>query len=195
LYEELEAKYLSDKKAHKNTPAFDGAGGDTIPEPIKFPSVIDIDRPSQLDEDLMKMKLELNQSYELFQKLGDRFESINFSSLKSRIKDLNVTKQNNVSGKAAAEELKKLFEKKYMENRLDELTTEAAASFRMHPGEFGDIPEISEFFKTCNQLENGLEKINRQRKKTSNLSNRIMLASESSLDRIDVIRKELDKKK
>jgi len=141
-----------------------------------------------LDDDVQKMQLELKQSYELFQGIGEKFESVNFTGLKNRIRDLNLNDSNNQMGKATTQELQKMFDQRFLQNRLDKLTTDATQGFRRHPGEFGDIPELSTFFRACTQLERGLDALRQQRRRNSELEKRLCWATEIAYDSMDEIR-------
>ncbi|KAH8383435.1 hypothetical protein KR009_008604 [Drosophila setifemur] len=141
-----------------------------------------------IDDDLQKMKLELKQSYELFQGIGEKFESVNFTGLKNRIRDLHLTESNSEMGKMTTMELQKMFDTRFTQNRLDKLTTDATQGFRRHPGEFGDIPELSTFFQACTQLEHGLDALRHQRQRNSDLEKRLCWATEIAYDRMDEIR-------
>ncbi|XP_022211461.1 uncharacterized protein LOC111066849 [Drosophila obscura] len=141
-----------------------------------------------IDGDLQKMQVELKQSYELFQGIGEKFESINFSGLKSRIRDLHLNSSTNEVGKVATDELHKMFEAHYVKNNLDKLTTDVSEGFRRHPGEFGDIPELSTFFQACTQLEHGLDALKQQRRRSNELEKRLCWATEIAYDRMDEIR-------
>ncbi|XP_018803075.1 PREDICTED: uncharacterized protein LOC108977696 [Bactrocera latifrons] len=138
-----------------------------------------------IDTDLQKMRYDLQQSYELFQTMGERFQSINFSSLKNRIKDMNLSKQDRTA--KLNEEMKDVLEKHYNNNTLNSLTAEMGEKFQNHPGEFGNIPELSEFFQTCSQLQHGLEQLKRQRNSVSEMTKRLSNATEASFTRIDHI--------
>lgn len=131
----------------------------------------------------------LNESYELFQTIGERFENINFGCLKSRIKDLHLTDKTNENIKNIVRDLKNSFDQKYLDNRLVDLTKEVGTKFRRHPGEFGDIPELSEFFKACTQLQHGLEKLKTQRNEVQDITKRMGHLIEMSYDRISEIQK------
>ncbi|KAI8046829.1 uncharacterized protein LOC128266218 [Drosophila gunungcola] len=141
-----------------------------------------------IDDDVQRMQMELKQSYELFQSIGEKFESVNFSGLKSRIRDLHLNDSNNELGKATTQELQKMFDQRYLQNRLDKLATDATQGFRRHPGEFGDIPELSTFFQACTQLEHGLDALRQQRRRNSDLEKRLCWATEIAYDRMDEIR-------
>ncbi|XP_016951605.1 uncharacterized protein LOC108025584 [Drosophila biarmipes] len=141
-----------------------------------------------LDDDVQKMQLELKKSYELFQGIGEKFESVNFTGLKNRIRDLHLNESNNDLGKATTAELQKMFDQRFLQNRLDKLTTDATMGFRRHPGEFGDIPELSTFFQACTQLERGLDALRQQRRRNSDLEKRLCWATEIAYDRMDEIR-------
>ncbi|XP_017868668.1 PREDICTED: uncharacterized protein LOC108617386 [Drosophila arizonae] len=141
-----------------------------------------------IDEDMQKMQLELGQSYQLFQGIGEKFESINFGSLKSRIRDLRMNNMANDLGKVTTSELQKMFESSFLQNRLDKLTKNVGEDFRQHPGEFGDIPELSNFFQACTQLEHGLDKLKQQRQRTNELEQRLCWATEIAYDRMEEIR-------
>ncbi|XP_050322353.1 uncharacterized protein LOC126754438 [Bactrocera neohumeralis] len=138
-----------------------------------------------IDTDLQKMRYDLQQSYELFQTMGERFQAINFSSLKNRIKDMNLSKQDRTA--KLNEEMKDILEKHYNNNSLNSLTAEMGEKFQNHPGEFGNIPELSEFFQTCSQLQHGLEQLKRQRNSISEMTKRLSNATEASYTRIDHI--------
>nr|XP_014086709.1 uncharacterized protein LOC106615150 [Bactrocera oleae] len=140
---------------------------------------------ASIDTDLQKMRYDLQQSYELFQAMGERFQAINFSSLKNRIKDMNLSKQDGTA--KLKEEMKDVLEKHYNNNTLNSLTAEMAEKFQNHPGEFGNIPELSEFFQTCSQLQHGLEQLKRQRNSVSEMTKRLSNATEASYARIDHI--------
>ncbi|KAH8374776.1 uncharacterized protein LOC110188105 [Drosophila serrata] len=141
-----------------------------------------------IDDDLQKMQLELKQSYELFQGIGEKFESVNFSGLNTRIRDLHLNETNNELGKVTTHELKTMFDTRFQQNRLDKLTSDAKQGFSRHPGEFGDIPELSTFFKACTQLERGLDALRQQRLRNSELEKRMCWATEIAYDRMDEIR-------
>ncbi|XP_017005034.2 uncharacterized protein [Drosophila takahashii] len=141
-----------------------------------------------IDDDVQKMQLELKKSYELFQGIGEKFESVSFTGLKNRIRDLHLNDSNNEMGKATTAELQKMFDQRYLQNRLDKITTDATQGFRRHPGEFGDIPELSTFFQACTQLEHGLDALRQQRRRNSELEKRLCWATEIAYDRMDEIR-------
>ncbi|XP_064552802.1 uncharacterized protein LOC135438410 [Drosophila montana] len=141
-----------------------------------------------IDEDMQKMQLELGKSYELFQGIGEKFEAINFGGLKSRIRNLNLNNMPSDLGKITTNELQKMFESRFVQNRLDKLTANVADDFRRHPGEFGDIPELSKFFQACAQLEHGLDTLKQQRKRTNELEKRMCWATEIAYDRMEEIR-------
>ncbi|KAH8288455.1 hypothetical protein KR054_002911 [Drosophila jambulina] len=141
-----------------------------------------------IDADLQKMQLELKQSYDLFQGIGEKFESVNFSGLKNRIRDLHLNDTNNDLGKVTTHELKTMFDTRFQQNRLDKLTADATQGFSRHPGEFGDIPELSTFFQACTQLERGLDALRQQRLRNSELEKRLCWATEIAYDRMDEIR-------
>ncbi|XP_039495531.1 uncharacterized protein LOC120454368 [Drosophila santomea] len=141
-----------------------------------------------IDDDVRKMQLELKQSYELFQGIGEKLESVSFTGLKDRIRDLHLNDSNNELGKATTQELQKMFDQRFLQNRLDKLTTDATQGFRRHPGEFGDIPELSTFFQACTQLERGLDALRQQRRRNSELEKRLCWATEIAYDRMDEIR-------
>ncbi|XP_023163718.1 uncharacterized protein LOC111594590 [Drosophila hydei] len=141
-----------------------------------------------IDEDMQKMQLELAQSYQLFQGIGEKFDSINFGSLKSRIHNLRINNMTNEMGKVTTSELQKMFESSFLQNRLDKLTKNVSEDFRQHPGEFGDIPELSNFFQACTQLEHGLDTLKQQRQRTNELEQRLCWATEIAYDRMEEIR-------
>ena len=157
----------------------------------KFAGYMEAPGAKSLDDDVQKMKVELMKSYEMFQKIGEKLETINFGSLKTRIRDLHLSNANSEAGKMTANELESIFNSSVSEKNLGKLTTDMAQKFRKHPGEFGDIPEVSEFFKACTQLEHGLEQTKRQRIEANDLEKRMMWASENSYKRIDEIRSSL----
>jgi len=64
----------------------------------------------------------------------------------------------------------------------------ATQGFRRHPGEFGDIPELSTFFRACTQLERGLDALHQQRRRNSELEKRLCWATEIAYDSMDEIR-------
>lgn len=144
-----------------------------------------------IDDEMQKINLDLNHSYQLFQTIADRFESINFGCLKSRIKDVHLEGKNN-DIKVIVNDLKNTFDQKYVDNRLSELTQEMAGKFRRHPGEFGDIPELSEFFKVCTQFQHGLEKLKRQRNDVQDITKRMTHIIEISCDRVTELQKKLE---
>ncbi|XP_033166966.1 uncharacterized protein LOC117145428 [Drosophila mauritiana] len=141
-----------------------------------------------IDDDVRKMQLELKQSYELFQGIGEKLESVSFTGLKDRIRDLHLNESNNELGKATTAELQMMFDQRFLQNRLDKLSTDATQGFRRHPGEFGDIPELSTFFQACTQLERGLDALRQQRRRNSELEKRLCWATEIAYDRMDEIR-------
>ncbi|XP_017084435.2 uncharacterized protein LOC108116868 [Drosophila eugracilis] len=157
-------------------------------DPTSRAEFMDSQAAKSLDDDVQKMQLELKQSYELFQGIGEKFESVNFSGLKNRIRDLHLSDSNNEMGKATTQELHKMFDQRYLQNRLDKLTTDATQGFRRHPGEFGDIPELSTFFQACTQLEHGLDALRQQRRRNSELEKRLCWATEIAYDRMEEIR-------
>ncbi|XP_034485254.1 uncharacterized protein LOC117790085 [Drosophila innubila] len=140
-----------------------------------------------MDEDLQKMQMELGQSYKLFQDIGQKLESINFSCLKTRIRDLHLNNNNDLD-KITTMQLKKSFESSYLQNHLGKITKDVSENFRRHPGEFGDIPELSSFFKACAQLEHGLDALKQQRKSSSELEKRLCWATEIAYNRMHEIR-------
>ncbi|XP_075147218.1 uncharacterized protein LOC142221383 [Haematobia irritans] len=142
-----------------------------------------------IDEDFQRMNLNLKNSYELFQSIGGHLENINFCSLKSRIKDLNLNDKTNESLKQIAKDLKNTFDQKFIDNRVNDLTKEVGIKFRKHPGEFGDIPELSEFFRACTQLQHGLETLKRHRNEIQDITRRVTHVVEKSCDRSKEIQK------
>lgn len=140
-----------------------------------------------MDEDLQKMQMELGNSYKLFQSIGEKLESINFSCLKTRIRDLHLSNNNDLD-KITTMQLKKSFESSYLQDHLEKITTDVSGDFRRHPGEFGDIPELSIFFKACAQLEHGLDSLKQQRKCSSDLEKRLCWATEIAYSRMQEIR-------
>ncbi|XP_073814408.1 uncharacterized protein [Musca autumnalis] len=144
-----------------------------------------------IDEDLQRMNINLKESYQLFQTIGDRFENINFACLKSRIRDMHLDDKNS-DIKSIVHDLKNTFDQKYVDNRLGDLTKEMGSKFRRHPGEFGDIPELSEFFKACTQLQHGLEKLKRQRNDVQDITKRMSHIIESSCNRVNELQKQLE---
>ncbi|KAM7362855.1 uncharacterized protein ACRADG_000002 [Cochliomyia hominivorax] len=148
-----------------------------------------------IDDDIKKMQYQLDESCKIFQSIGERFENINFNCLKNRIKDLHLNERTTDSIKTIVSDLKNSFEEKYLENRLNDLTKDVTKKFRNHPGEFGDIPEISEFFQTCTKLEQGLEKLRKQRDDCLYLQKRMARIAEVSYDRINDIQQNVNKDK
>lgn len=144
-----------------------------------------------MDEDLQQMQIELGKSYDLFQKISTKFESIDFGTLHKRIENLHLTESSNDLSKAATDQLKQMFDTSFLKNRLGKLTTEVRDGFRRHPGEFADIPELSNFFQACSQLEHGLETLKKQRKRSNELEDRISLATEMAYNRMEEIRNSL----
>ncbi|KAH8318654.1 hypothetical protein KR074_000423 [Drosophila pseudoananassae] len=162
---------------------------ETLPKDPKFRSdFMESQAAKSIDDDLQKMQLELKKSYELFQGIGEKFESVNFTGLKNRIRDLHLNDSNNEMGKMTTMELQKMFDTRFQQNRLDKLTSDATEGFRRHPGEFGDIPELSTFFQACSQLERGLDTLRQQRQRNSELEKRMCWATEIAYDRMDEIR-------
>uniref|UniRef100_A0A1I8P3D6 Uncharacterized protein n=1 Tax=Stomoxys calcitrans TaxID=35570 RepID=A0A1I8P3D6_STOCA len=147
---------------------------------------------STIDNDLVNMHLNLKKSYELFQTIGDRLESINFCCLKSRIKDLHINDKSDESIKEIVDDFKKRYDQKRMEARLIDLTKKVGTKFRKHPGEFGDIPELSEFFRACTQLQHGLEKLKKQRNEIQDITRRMNHVVEMSYDRVNEIQQKLE---
>lgn len=144
-----------------------------------------------VDEDLQKMQIELGKSYELFQNISNKFESIDFGTLHKRIENLHLSESSNDLNKAATDQLKQMFESSFLKNRLGKLTTEVSDGFRRHPGEFADIPELSNFFQACAQLEHGLETLKKQRKRSGELEERVSWATEIAYNRMEEIRNSL----
>lgn len=192
-----EDKFKDTEKPHKN-PDSSAAGGDAD----NFGEYITIRKSAEtsmrshhgltephcsrtIDEDLQKMHVNLKESYDLFQTIGERFENINFGCLKSRIKDLHLNENNNDTIKTIVNDLKNSFDQRYMDNRLSDLTKEVSCKFRKHPGEFGDIPELSEFFRACAQLQHGLERLKKERRSVQDLTMRMNQVAEQSYSRID----------
>ncbi|KAH8273084.1 hypothetical protein KR018_000238 [Drosophila ironensis] len=162
---------------------------DTLPKDPKFRAdFMESQAAKSIDDDLQKMQLELKQSYELFQGIGEKFDSVNFTGLKNRIRDLHLSDSNNEMGKLTTQELQTMFNTRFAQNRLDKLTADASQGFRRHPGEFGDIPELSTFFQACAQLEHGLGALRQQRQRNSELEKRLCWATEIAYDRMDEIR-------
>lgn len=143
------------------------------------------------NQDLQDMQIELGKSYELFQKISHKFESIDFGNLHKRIENLHLSESSNDLNKAATDQLKGMFESSFLKNRLGKLTTEVSDGFRRHPGEFGDIPELSNFFQACAQLEHGLETLKKQRKRSRELEDRVNWATEIAYNRMEEIRNSL----
>ncbi|XP_065354421.1 uncharacterized protein LOC135948898 [Calliphora vicina] len=154
-------------------------------------SVLDTSNINTIDDDIHKMQYQLDESCKLFQTIGERFENINFGCLKNRIKDLHLNERSSDSLKTIVNDLKHSFDEKYMENRLNDLTIEVTSKFRDHPGEFGDIPEISEFFRTCTKLEQGVEKLRKQRDDCMFLQKRMTRVAEASYERVNDIQKKI----
>ncbi|XP_055848645.1 uncharacterized protein LOC129913806 [Episyrphus balteatus] len=145
----------------------------------------DTTTPYSIDEGIQKIRSELKESCQLFQTAGEAFESINFNSLKHRIRDLHLT--------ASQSEMDVVMEEKNVDQKLNKLTNIMGYKFRQHPGEFGDIPELSSFFKACSQLQHGLEKLKRHRCEMDELGNQTNLATNESRQRIEEIQKILKK--
>ncbi|XP_037824309.1 uncharacterized protein LOC119612571 [Lucilia sericata] len=154
-------------------------------------AILDNTNIGSINGDIQKMQYDLDECCKLFQNIGGRFESINFGCLKNRIKDLHLNERSSDSLKTIVDDLKHSFDEKYMENRLNELTKEVTTKFRNHPGEFGDIPEISEFFRTCTKLEQGLEKLRRQRDDCMFLQKRMARVAEASYERVNDIQQQI----
>ncbi|EDV93252.1 uncharacterized protein LOC6563805 [Drosophila grimshawi] len=159
----------------------------------QIPSADFLDSQSahSMDEEMKKMQLELAKSYELFQSIGEKFEAINFGALKTRIRDLHL---NNEMGKASTIELQKTLDASFVQNRMETLATSVSEDFRRHPGEFGDIPELSTFFQTCAQLEHGLDTLKRQRTRSTDLEKRLCWATEIAYNRMEEIRNSVGNK-
>lgn len=143
------------------------------------------------NQDLQDMQIELGKSYELFQRISNKFESIDFGNLHKRIENLHLSESKNDLNKAATGQLKEMFETSFLKNRLGKLTTEVSDGFRRHPGEFADIPELSNFFQACAQLEHGLEALKKQRKRSRELEERVNWATEIAYNRMEEIRNSL----
>ncbi|KAI8119843.1 hypothetical protein FF38_14141 [Lucilia cuprina] len=154
-------------------------------------AILDNSNISSITDDIHKMQYEFDSCCKLFQNIGERFENINFGCLKNRIKDLHLNERSSDSLKSIVDDLKHSFDEKYMENRLNELTKEVSTKFRNHPGEFGDIPEISEFFRTCTKLDQGLEKLRRQRDDCMFLQKRMARVAEASYERVNYIQQQI----
>uniref|UniRef100_A0A1A9WS41 Uncharacterized protein n=1 Tax=Glossina brevipalpis TaxID=37001 RepID=A0A1A9WS41_9MUSC len=151
-------------------------------------------RFNNIDDDLNNMCLDLMRSYELFQNVGGRFESFNFSGLSDRIKDLNLSGSTNEALKATVDDLRRTFDEDYKRNRSNEMTQSATSKFNKHAGEFADIPEVGEFFRACSHLERGLEQLKKQRTDVNDLTKRMTSAINISYGRIDEIQKKLKEK-
>lgn len=147
-------------------------------------SILDACNTSTIDDEIQKMHTKLEESSKLFQEIGERFENINFNCLKSRIRDLHLNDRSNSVIKDVFDDLKNSFDAKYKQNRLENLTKEVTAKFREHPGEFGNIPELSTFFKTCTQLQQGLEKLQKLKDSCQNLERKMFRVAEASYDRV-----------
>lgn len=138
-----------------------------------------------IDADLHKMRACLDESYELFQKVGDRFENINFGCLLNRIKDLSlINSATDNETKAAVEGLRATFDASFERNKIEELTKNVQSVFTNHPGEFGDIPELTEYYRTCSQLQRGLENLRQHRNSVLDLGDRMTQVADSSFRRI-----------
>lgn len=144
-----------------------------------------------IDDDLQQMQMELGKSYELFQNISTKFESIDFGNLHKRIENLHLSESSNDLSKAATDQLKQMFDTSFLKNRLGNLTTDVRDGFRRHPGEFADIPELSNFFQACSQLEHGLETLKKHRKRSNALEDRVSLATELAYNRMEEIRNSL----
>ena len=157
-------------------------------------SIFDTYNTSNMDDDIQKMYSSLEESSKFFRNIGERFENINFSRLKSNIKDLHLNERSNSDViKVVVDDLKNSFDEKFKQNRLEDLTKEVTTKFREHPGEFGNIPELSEFFKTCAQLQQGLEKLQKIKDNCQNLERRMFRAAEASYDRVSDIQSKITK--
>lgn len=157
-------------------------------------ALLDSSNINNINDDIQKIQYNLDESCKQFQTIGERFENINFGCLKNRIKDLHLNDRNAESIKTIVNDLKHSFDEKYMENRLNDLTKDVTTKFRNHPGEFGDIPEISEFFRTCTKLEQSMEKLRRQRDDCLLLQKRMARVAEASYERINDIQQIITKK-
>ena len=145
------------------------------------------------DAELKSMQLSLQESYELFQNISNKFDSVNFGGLKSRIKDLNLSKRTSGAGFTSSScDLNNVLEPNFVQNQLGRLTNEMGGKFKNHPGEFGDIPELSCFFQACTQLQHGLDQLKRHRLDVVHLENSIVGATEATYDRMDEIRKSME---
>ncbi|XP_055903696.1 uncharacterized protein LOC129939633 [Eupeodes corollae] len=145
-------------------------------------------RPSSsysIDENIQKMRLELKKCSQLFESAGEAFESINFNGLKHRIRDLHLS--------ANHAEIETVMQEKEVDQKLSKLTEIMGHKFRQHPGEFGDIPELSNFFKACSQLQHGLDQLKHQRFEMDGLGKQITSATNASRLRIEEIQKTLKK--
>lgn len=142
-----------------------------------------------IDADVQKMRANLDESYELFQKVANRLENISFGDLLNRIKDLSLISNNNSDQdtKMGIETLRASFDESFQQNKIEELTRNVKSVFTKHPGEFADIPELSEYYSACSQLERGLEFLKRQRSNVLELSDRMTNATQASFHRMEEI--------
>lgn len=157
-------------------------------------TILDSINISTIDNDIQKLQCSLDESCKLFQSIGESFENINVACLKNRIKDLHLNERSSDAIKIIVNDLKHSFDKKYMENRLNDLTKEISSKFRNHPGEFGDIPEISEFFRACTKLEQGLGNLRKQKDDCMFLQNRMTRIAEASYERVKDIQQKIIEK-
>lgn len=152
---------------------------------------LNISAISNLNDSIQEMQNNLDESCKTFEAIAKTFENINFDCLKDRIEEMNLNESSSDSIKLTVNDLRQSFDEKYVENRLADLTKETSSKFCNHPGEFGDIPEISEFFRTCSRLEHGLVKLRQQRDDCKYLQKRMQRAAEASFDRVALIQENI----
>lgn len=140
----------------------------------------------KIEADIQKMRFELNKTYEIFKNTAETLESIQFNNLKNRIKDLHMVPDD--------KDLEKIvLESAMNKTEIPELNQVMEDKFRNHPGEFGDIPELSKFFQACTQMQHGLKELDENRDKMDDLKKKVDWANVVTIQKIDNLKKTISK--
>ncbi|KAL5280659.1 hypothetical protein ACFFRR_004583 [Megaselia abdita] len=140
---------------------------------------------TKIDEDIQKMRFELNKTYEIFKNTAETLESIQFNNLRNRIKDLHLYPED--------KELETMVLDSRNKTDIPELNKIMENKFRSHPGEFGDIPELSKFFQACTQMQHGLKELEESRGKMDHLKKKVDWANVVTLQKIDNLKRTVSK--
>lgn len=67
------------------------------------------------------------------------------------------------------------------------------SKFRSHPGEFGDIPELSKFFQACSQMQHGLKELEENRERMDDLRNKVDWANVVTMQKTESLKSTVNK--